>query len=768
MTTPGSQAGPTAGDSDSAADSPDWTVAPGLARPYANPAREYVTVPEPPFGLPAAASAGSDVSSSEPGPDIELPPGWPGTPDAAAEPAVSGGADGSDYQRTSYDRPAADRDRDGSEPAYDYRPHHDRAGSDRPAYDRADYDRGYDRADYDRGDYDRAGSGWADVGPGDRLGSETGEIPLPADTWPGPGLEDRASDGPDPAHQSAASATALQSPPAGGRPGSSDSTRPADSSGSSIVRSSGVMAVGTLASRVTGFARTAILIYALGTHDLGNAYQLANTVPNAVYNLALGGVLTSVVVPLLVSAARRDKDRGEAYDQRIFTLGVLALGLITVVATAAAAPITALYGHDIGNAATHHLTLLFAYFFLPQIFFYGVSSLAGAILNARGRFGAPMWTPVINNVVVIAIGGGFMLIAGLNKTPQNISTAEIQLLGIGTTLGIVAQTAALIPSLRRVGFRWRPRFDFRRGEVSEIGRMGGWMFGYVLTTQASFVITAIVANAAGAKVSQAGPGAGYAAYSNAWQLFQLPYAIVGISVITAMLPRMSSHAASRSFGLVRDDFSGAARLASVIVVPAALVLAVLGEPLSEALFGYGSTSVASARYLGEIFAVFSLGLLPYMVFQLQLRVFYAMHDSRTPALIGLVAMAVNIGANLLALAILPPRQVVAGLGLGFGLANLTGAIIAWLVLSRRIGGLDGRTVASSLVRMHLASLAPACFAIAISLMIGVVLPAGRLGAFVIIALAGSGGLLLYVMFARALRVRELAGLTETVTARFRR
>jgi putative peptidoglycan lipid II flippase len=231
---------------------------------------------------------------------------------------------------------------------------------------------------------------------------------------------------------------------------------------------------------------------------------------------------------------------------------------------------------------------------------------------------------------------------------------------------------------------------------------------------------------------------------------------------------MSSHAASRRYGLVRDDFSGAARLASVIVVPAALVLAVLGEPLSEALFGYGSTSVASARYLGEIFAVFSLGLLPYMIFQLQLRVFYAMHDSRTPALIGLAAMTMNIGANLLALAILPPRLVVAGLGVGFGLANLTGAVIAWRVLSRRIGGLDGHTVASSLVRMHLASLVPACFAIAISLMVGVLLPTGRLGAFVIIALAGSGGVLLYVMFARALRVSELAGLTETVSARFRR
>jgi putative peptidoglycan lipid II flippase len=699
MTTPGSPAGPTASDSDSGPGAPGRTVAPGLARPYANPARDFITGSA--VGRAGAPSAGTDVSS-KPAPDADLPPGWP----AEAAPATRG------FPRL-------------------------------PGHGRGEHD----RADDERAQDDRAEPGWADVGPGDHLGSETGELPLPADTWPGPGLEDTA---------------AAQA----GGPGQ-DAGAPGPA-GASIVRSSGVMAVGTLASRVTGFVRTAILIYALGTHDLGNAYQLGNTVPNAVYNLALGGVLTSVVVPLLVSAARRDKDRGEAYDQRIFTLGVMALGVITVVATALAVPIIDIYGHDIGNAATKHLTVLFAYFFLPQIFFYGVSSLAGAILNARGRFGAPMWTPVINNVVVILVGGAFMLFAGLDRTPQNISAAQIGLLGIGTTLGIVAQTAALIPSLRRVGFRWRPRFDFRRAEVSEIGRMGGWMFGYVLTTQVSFAVTAIVANAAGSKVSQADPGAGYAAYSNAWQLFQLPYAIVGISVITAMLPRMSAHAASRSFGLVRDDFSGAARLASVIVVPAALVLAVLGEPLAEALFGYGSTSIASARYLGEIFAVFSLGLLPYMVFQLQLRVFYAMHDSRTPALIGLVAMAVNIGANVVALHVLRPQQVVAGLGVGFGLANLTGAVIAWLVLSRRIGGLDGARVASSLVRMHLASLAPACFAIAISLMISVVLPAGRLGAFVILVLAGSGGLLLYVMFARALRVRELAGLTETVTARFRR
>src|ERR1700728_4241874 len=191
----------------------------------------------------------------------------------------------------------------------------------------------------------------------------------------------------------------------------------AGASSTSLLRSSGTMAVGPLVSRVTGFVRNAILIYAIGTHYLGDSYNLANTLPNIVYNLALGGILTSVVVPLLVNAAKRERDRGEAYDQRIFTLGVMALGGITLVATLAAAPITSVYATGIGNAAAYHLTEIFAYFFIPQIFFYGVSSLAGAILNARGSFAPPMLAPVIHNLVVIVIGVGFMATAGLNRTP---------------------------------------------------------------------------------------------------------------------------------------------------------------------------------------------------------------------------------------------------------------------------------------------------------------------------------------------------------------
>jgi murein biosynthesis integral membrane protein MurJ len=533
----------------------------------------------------------------------------------------------------------------------------------------------------------------------------------------------------------------------------------------SLVRSSGVMAAGTIASRFTGFLRTFVLLYALGTKDLGDAYNVANSVPNAVYNLAVGGILTAVVVPLLVHAAKRNRDGGEAYDQRIFTLGVLALGIITAIATAAAVPITAVYGHGITNPATYHLTVIFSYFFLPQIFFYGVGSLAGAILNARGSFAAPMWTPIINNIVVIGVGVAFVAIAGLNRTPASLSSREVELLAIGTTLGLVLQTAGLIPSMRAVGFRWHPRFDFRRVEISEIGRMGGWMLGYVITTQISFMATTIVSNNAGARVCASCAGAGYATFANAWTMFQLPYAIVGVSVITAMLPRMSSHAAEGSHQLVTRDFSAATRLSSAIVVPAALILAVLGPPLAEALFGHGSTSDASADYLGIVFGVLSLGLLPYTLFNLQLRVFYAMRDSRTPAVIGAIAMAVRIACSFTALAVLPPGYVVAGVAAGFGVSNLVMTVALWRALSRRIGGLDTRHINSSLVRMHVAAIPGVLFAVAASVVIGAVLPFDLLSTVATVAVGGAGGLLLYWVAGRMLRVSEIGEVTTMVRAR---
>jgi putative peptidoglycan lipid II flippase len=532
---------------------------------------------------------------------------------------------------------------------------------------------------------------------------------------------------------------------------------------SSLLRSSGGMALGTLASRLTGFLSNLLLAYAIGVSFLSTSYNDANTLPNVVYNLMLGGILTSVVVPLLVTAARRDADRGEGYFQRIFSLAAIALGAITLVATVAAALIVGLYAHTI-HGPERHVMVLFAYFFMPQIFFYGMSSLAGAILNARGRFAAPMWAPVVNNVVVIVVLSIYVAVAGLGKTPKTITPAEIQLLGIGATLGIVAQSFALFPSLLRAGFRPRPTFAFRRAEVAGIGRMAGWLAGYVITTQISFFSTLVIANAASVHATSAG----YPSYFNAYLLFQMPYAVVGISVITALLPRMSAHASARRYSRVRADFSTGIRVSSVIVVPSALLLAALGAPLAEFLFGHGSTSISDAHYIGEVFAVFSLGLIPYMTFQLLLRVFYSLHDSRTPCYIGVVTMTTNVVVNVISLNVLPARQVDLGLAAGFGIANLVGSIVAWRLLIRRVGSLDGRAITRSLVKMHIAAIPAAMFAIEMNFTIRAIIPPGTAYGLVTVLVGGGGGLLLYFLIARSLRVTEISGLLATVGARFGR
>jgi putative peptidoglycan lipid II flippase len=570
--------------------------------------------------------------------------------------------------------------------------------------------------------------------------------------------------------------------------------RTADDTSPNLARSSRAMAFGTIASRGTGFLRTLVLIVALGGAQLADAYNNSNTLPNTVYYLMLGGIFTAVVVPLLVRAAKEDPDRGEGYAERIFTIGVISLLVVTVLGTLLAGPLVNLYAGNINGkpgssaAAEHHLMVIFAYFFIPQIFFYGMDSLLGAILNTKGRFGANMWTPVINNVVVIIVGGLFILTEGLNRTPQTISTGGVELLAIGTTLGIVIQSICLFPVLRRAGFSMRLRWDLRRAEIGEIGRMGGWMFGYVISQWLGNLVVQRIANTAANTAALAAeaaakakavaehippshvhaviPDVGYSVYSYAWQLFQLPYAIVGISVISALLPRMSGHANDRRYSLVRDDFSKGVRIASVIVVPAAVFLAVLGPPLCELLFAYGSFNARGAQYTGEVFGVFALGLVPFMLTQLQLRVFYSFRENRTPAVIGIVMLLVGVVGALVALNTLPATRTVLGLAFAYDLVSLTGAVIAWPLLLRRVGSLDGWRITRSLVRMLIATLPGLVFAIVVIVIVGSILHPGPLYGLVVTVIGGSGALLLYAFCARLLGIEEFRTLMRSVGGRF--
>ena len=534
-----------------------------------------------------------------------------------------------------------------------------------------------------------------------------------------------------------------------------------------LAQSSAIMALGTVASRITGFARTAVIVYALGTGAVADAFNTSNTLPNSIHDLVLGGTMTSVVLPMLVRANKRDEDGGLAYTQRLYTLLVVGLLAVTAAAMALSGPIVDMYIGDV-SPAQRQLAVLFALFFFPQIFFYGVNAYQSAVLNTRDRFGAPMWTPVINNIVIIAVGLAFMVItSGHMVTAESITPFEIQLLGVGTTGAIVIQTLALMPSMRAAGFRWRPRFDFRKLGLGEMGRMASWTFLYVVVTQAGFLVATRFANSAGEAARDAGLdyGAGLTPYANAYQMFQLPYAIIAVSVITALLPRMSRNAADSEYGLVRDDFSNGMRVSAVLLVPAAFGMLVFGEPAGTLLFGHGNASAADGAFLGHVIEAFALGLLPFSAFQLLLRVFYAMKDTRTPALISLVNVGVAIGLNTFSSFVLPPNLIVPGLAVGYWVPYIVGSLIAWRILARRIGGLDGRRVTATLVRLHLAGVPALIFGFAMTLGFREVFGPGLMTSVLTLAVGGGIGILLYVLFARKLGAGEVTTLIGMVRAK---
>lgn len=494
-------------------------------------------------------------------------------------------------------------------------------------------------------------------------------------------------------------------------------------------RASGVMALGTVASRGTGFLRTVAITAAIGVGQVGDAYNVANTTPNIIYDLLLGGVLTSVIVPVLVRASKDDEDGGERFASSLLTLISLGLAACAVIGLVIAPLIARLY---LANSAEVSLATTFMRWFLPQIVFYGIGATIGAILNIRGRFGAPMVTPVLNNLVVIAIAVVFIALPGRRPvTLGHLSTTQITVLGAGTTLGVVAMTLALLPSLRASGFRYRPRLDLRHPGLRQAMRLGGWVLVYVGVSQLSYLV---VTRLASGTVS-------FSIYSNAYQLFQLPHAIVAVSLITALLPTMSVHAADRRLDLLRGDLSLGLRTSAVVLVPAALGLFALGRPIAVAVFAHGQTSVADAGRIGATLAAFAVALVPFSAFQLQLRAFYAMADSRTPALVMCAVAAVNVAGGLLLAGVLPDRQRPVALALAFAASYAVGAAICFRLLTRRLDGIGGSRITRTVVRSAVAGAVAAGVAYGVCTLLRSLAGHGVVGSLLgVLAGASLGGL----------------------------
>ncbi|MFG2720921.1 murein biosynthesis integral membrane protein MurJ [Streptomyces sp. NPDC048416] len=523
---------------------------------------------------------------------------------------------------------------------------------------------------------------------------------------------------------------------------------PAKSASAGLLRSSALMAAGSIVSRATGFVRSAVIAAALGVGLLGDGYAVANNVPNILYMLLIGGTLNAVFVPELVRAAKEHADGGAAYTDRLMTACTCALVVVTALAVLAAPWIV--HGYTDYSGAQAGLTIALARYCLPQILFYGLFTLFGQVLNARGRFGAMMWTPVLNNVVVIGVFGLYLaLAAGGSGT---LSAGDARLLGWGTTAGIVVQALALVPSLRSAAFRWRPRFDWRGHGLGRPLKSAGWAVLLVVSNQLAYwVVTRLSTTAGAAAVREGvGDGAGYTAYTNAYVLWMVPHGIVTVSLVTALMPRMSRACADGDLARVRQDVSYGLRTCAAAIVPAACALFALAPWILGSVYGYGRTNAHDITVMAGMLMAFAPGLIALSGQYVLSRGFYALGDTRTPFLLNLVISGINAVLTTVAYLTLSARWAVTGIAGAYTVALFAGLAATAYTLNRRLGG--AALLRSPAVLAHVRLLA-ACVPAA-ALGYGAARAADPLGS---VAAAGAGSLALVVVL--ALLARPL-GLTD--------
>jgi putative peptidoglycan lipid II flippase len=541
------------------------------------------------------------------------------------------------------------------------------------------------------------------------------------------------------------------------------------------MRSSAVMASGTLVSRGLGFVRAVMLTSLLGVNAAlaQDTFTTANTVPNQIYNLIAGGLLNAVLVPQVVRATKHT-DGGQAFLDRLLTLSIAGLLLVTAVVTLAAPLVPVILGPATGppwSQQTAALAVAFALWCLPQVFFYGLYTVLGQVLNARGHYGAYMWAPALNNVVAIA-GLAVMLfwigpyrpVGHANPNahlPGTWTSGQIALLAGSATLGVVLQALVLLVPLHRMGFRYRPRFGFRGVGLGTAGRVAGWTFASALVGQVGYIVTVKAVVSAGTR-----GGAGQGAYSNAFLLFMLPHSLITVSLVTALFTRMSASAADKNLPALRSDLSLGLRLTGVATVLATAGMLALAPDLTRTLFFVNDVDATKAIAYATMAMV--LGLVPFSAQYLFQRAFYSLEDARTPFFVQLPVVAVIAVTSYLASLALAPQHVVIGVALGMAAGYTVGAIGCAVLLRRRIGSLDGTRVIRTYVRLACAAVPAALVAWASSGASHRLLDGSWLAAAVALVVGGSLLVAVFVATCRLLHVTELAEVAAPVLARLRR
>ena len=456
-----------------------------------------------------------------------------------------------------------------------------------------------------------------------------------------------------------------------------------------LFRASGIMALGTIISRITGFIRGILIVAVLGTALLADTYNVANTMPNILYNLLVGGALTAIFIPQLVRSFDHE-DGGDGFASRLITTISLILLALVAIGVYFAPALVRLYAPEFfttGFEAEKEIAIAFTRYCLPQIFFLGLFTMLGQVANARGSFGPLMWAPIANNIVGIALFGGFLLVSS-DITLNSITSTQIQILGWGTTLSVVVQALVLLPVIKRLGIKLRPQWG-----VAGLGKsfgLAGWTLLYVLISQLGYLVTVNVATSAAVRSAQEGVtrGVGYTPYTYAYYVMLLPYSIVTISIITAILPHLSRLALAKNSDEVRAQLIRAIKLVGVITIPSAVAFLFFGSFITEVIFV--GIPVGDARYIGYVLSALSFGLVAFSINLILIRGFNAFEDTRTQVISIFIINLISVGLSYLFLHLLQNQWVTVGLGAAFSISYLVGLLITLSLLKKHTGPIKVR------------------------------------------------------------------------------
>ena len=470
-----------------------------------------------------------------------------------------------------------------------------------------------------------------------------------------------------------------------------------------LFRASGIMALGTIISRITGFVRGILVVAVLGTTLLADTYNVANTMPNILYNLLVGGALTAIFIPQLVRSFDH-ADGGDDFASRLITTISLILLVLVSLGMFFAPALVRLYAPEfftVGFETEKDIAIAFTRYCLPQIFFLGLFTMLGQVANARGSFGPLMWAPIANNLVGIVLFGGFLIFSpGINLS--SITDFQIALLGWGTTFSVVVQALVLVPVIKKLGISIKPRLG-----VSGLGKsftLAGWTLVYVLISQLGYLVTVNVATSAAVRSAQANieTGVGYTPYTYAYFVMLLPYSIVTISIITAILPHISKLALDGKREEVKAQLVRAIRLVGVITVPSAVAFLLFGPLITQSIFI--GISDDDSRYIGYVLSALSFGLVAFSINLILIRGFNAFEDTRTQVISILVINIFSVAMSYFFLFFVKTQWVTIGLGVAFSVSYIIGLFVTLRLLKKHTGRLALSEFIGQHFRLLIASL----------------------------------------------------------------